>query len=560
VRVAIAEPADLAGAGPVTGVPARRRAPDAFEWGVLALMLALSLWVVGSDIRQAIVHDQVWTHTDGFFSGDQLQYLSWIQSSAQHGLISNLFVLRPTPADYFQPAIIVSGLLVRLGMPAWLALLLWKPVAVIGLFAAVRALAHRLFERRADRRVALVLGLLFGSLSAVYGSLGVVGDMMPMWLSWGYPFALMAVALIVVALLRYDRARSAGRVSWTPGLLGALAGTVHPWQTELMLLILAFAELCRAPATLRALRGRPLREWLRDPRLALPLITMAVMLVPLVYYVALGHFDITWKLARQASKHGFSFAAVAIAAAPLAVFAALGYRGRPASFLELLVRAWTPAALLIYVLSVTTLGATPLHAVDGLSIPLAMLAVLGVRRTALHRIPRGRAVAVAAVLLGTVPANVYTLSYAHRYTDKAPGNANYVSHDEQHALDYLASDPTAGGVLSRFYLGEALPGLTGRNGFTGDCIWSEPRCLDRASAADSLLAGRMSPPAARRFVRQSGARFLLAGCDGHVNLRRWLGSMIVSQRRFGCADVYQLVAPGPPSGPFVSVPTAHHRV
>lgn len=559
MSVTPAQQADCAAARPGAHVGRTRRGPDGFEWGVLALMLALSLWVVASDLRQATIQGQVWTRTDGFFSGDQLQYLSWIQSSAQHVLVSNLFVLRSTPADYFQPAIIVSGLLVRLGMAAWLALLLWKPVAVIGLFVAVRALARALFERPADRRAALVLGLLFGSLSAVYGSLGVVGDMMPMWLSWGYPFALMAVALIVFALLRYDRARSAGRVSWSPGLLGALAATLHPWQAELMLLILAVAEVTRAPATIRALRGRPLREWIRDPRVAMPLLTAGVMLVPLVYYVALGHFDVTWRLARQASKHGFSFTAVAIAAAPLAVFAALGYRGRPASFLELLIRSWTPAALLIYVLSVTTLGATPLHAVDGVTIPLAMLAVLGVRRTGLARIPGGRALAVVVVLLGTVPANVYALSYAHTYTDRARGNANYVSHDEEHALDYLASDPTPGGVLSRFYLGEALPGLTGRNGFTGDCIWSEPRCLDRARAADALFSGRVSPTAAQRFVRQAGARFLLAGCDPHVDLRRWLGPMIVSHRRFGCADVYELVAPGPPTGPFVSVPAALHR-
>ncbi len=98
-------------------------------------------------------------------------------------------------------------------MAAWLALLLWKPVAVVGLFAGrARARPPRCSSGRAERRAALVLGLLFGSFSAVYGSLGVVGDMMPMWLSWGYPFGLIAVALIVFALLGYDRARSAGRL------------------------------------------------------------------------------------------------------------------------------------------------------------------------------------------------------------------------------------------------------------------------------------------------------------------------------------------------------------
>ena len=130
-----------------TGAVPVRRGLDRFELGLLTLFAALSMWVVGSDLAVMLTQGRRWTHTDGFFSGDQLQYLSWIQSSAHHGLISNLFVLRHTPADYFQPAIMVSGLLVRLGMSSWLSLMLWKPVAVIAIFLAVRALAAHCFGR-----------------------------------------------------------------------------------------------------------------------------------------------------------------------------------------------------------------------------------------------------------------------------------------------------------------------------------------------------------------------------------------------------------------------------
>lgn len=537
----------------------RRRLPDGFELGVLAVLAALSMWVVATDLVEAARHHLVWTHTDGFFSGDQLQYLSWIQSSSQSFLIANLFVLRSTPADYFQPAIAVSGLLTRIGMAPWLALMLWKPVAVVGMFAAVRALAHRMFSVRIDRRAALVLGLLFASLSAVYGSLGVIGDEMTMWMSWGYPFALMAVALIVFGMLAYARARDANRWAWGPGLLGALAGSLHPWQGELFALVLVGAELSRAPETVRDLRGVAAARWLRDPRIRLALGTLVLTGIPLLYYLVLGRLDTNWGMARQHSKHAFSFTAIAIGFAPLAVFAALAYRGRPASFLELLLRAWVPAALVIYVLSATALSATPLHAFNGITVPLAMLAVTGVRRTGLTRIPRGRALAVVAVLLGIVPGNVYTMAYAHEYTSPTQGNADYISPSENRAVQYLKASPIPGGVLSRFFLGEALPGLTGRHDLTGDCLWSEPRCLDRASAADSLLAGRMKPAAARRFVSQSGARFVLAGCQPHVDLRRWLGSLIVATHRFGCATVYELVAPRPPRGPFVRVHGRHRR-
>ena len=103
--------------------------------------------------------------------------------------------------------------------------------------------------------------------------------------------------------------------------------------------------------------------------------------LPLLYYLLLGHLDLSWKLARVSSKHAFPFSAIAIGIAPLAIPALLGYRGRPDSFLELLLRLWAPVAVAIYVFSATGLSATPLHAFDGITVPLAVLAVKGVTRT-----------------------------------------------------------------------------------------------------------------------------------------------------------------------------------
>ena len=53
-----------------------------------------------------------------------------------------------------------------------------------------------------------------------------------------------------------------------------------------------------------------------------------------------------------------------------------------------MTRIWPLAAILIYVLSASTLSATPLHAFNGITIPLAVLAVTGVRRAAGERLPR----------------------------------------------------------------------------------------------------------------------------------------------------------------------------
>jgi hypothetical protein len=373
--------------------------------------------------------------------------------------------------------------------------------------------------------------------------------MMPTWSSWGYPFGLLAVALVLFALVRYDRSRDAGRPDWVPGLLGAIASTLHPWQGETLILLILGTEL---------LRWRDVLLWSRTGqwrRLALPLLTVALTAAPLIYYLLLGHLDLSWKLARVASNHAFPFTAIVIGAAPLAIVALLGYRGRSDSFLELLLRMWAPVAVTIYVVSATGLSATPLHAFDGITVPLAVLAVKGVTRSRLGSLPRGRLVAGAVITLGVVPANAYALATAHTYVDPAYKNANFITHDESLALAYLAKDPDPGGVLTQFYLGEAVPGRTGRRTFVGDCLWSEPNCMPRSLAADALFEGTDSRAAARQFVRQSGARFLLASCNSQdVDLRRTLGPLIASTQQFGCATVYELNPPTAAGGPLAELP------
>src|SRR5437588_8520231 len=143
---------------PAPAEPAHpRRRLDWFDIGVLLVLAGVSMWVVAIDLWQVIEHHRVWTHTDGEFLVDQMQYLAWIRDAAHHGLVSNLFVIRATPHDYFQPAIVVSGAVSRLGIAPWLSLLLWKPVAVVAVFFATWAYCGRTLAARFDRRAALVL-------------------------------------------------------------------------------------------------------------------------------------------------------------------------------------------------------------------------------------------------------------------------------------------------------------------------------------------------------------------------------------------------------------------
>jgi MFS family permease len=493
---------------------------ELFELAALVAFAAVSVWVLGLDLWQAVVHDRHWTGTDGLFLTDQMQYLAWIQDASRHGLASDLFVLHRTPTDYFQPLVAISGAIAALGVAPWLVLLLWKPVAVVSAFFVTRAFARRSLSGRWERRSALLLGLFFGSW-------GVLGDLwLPLW-SWGYPFGLIAIAALGGAILLYDRARTENRLAWGAPLLGALSSSLHPWQGETLILIILGAEL----ATRR--RGGPDRR----RTLALPVATVVATAIPLLYLALLGRVDLWWRLARDASHHSFPLASILVALAPLLAASAFSYWGWPRSFLATATRAWPLAALVVYAVSATSLSATPLHAFAGITLPLGVLGVQGVQRLGWGRVPGRLALGALAVVAATIPASVYEMSVASRYMAPAVGNANFVSTDMGRALGYLRSDREPGGVLTRAYLGVIVPGITGRNTYVGGCQWSQPNCAGRVTGAAKLFEGALTPPAARAFVLGTTARFVLSGCGWRDDVPATLAPITRSLHRFGCATV-----------------------
>lgn len=545
---------DLAPAPPIVAAPARGRGrrtagarpgrPDWFELSLLALFGVMSLWVIGLDLWQVVEHGRIWTGTDGVYVVDQMQYLAWIRSASHNLLASNLFVLRGTPADYFMPAVAISGGLTALGVPAWLSLLLWKPVAVGATFFALRAYMHRSLPGIWERRVGLTLALFFGSATVIYGSVGTIGDMFLPFLSWGYTFGLLALAVMIFALYAYARARGAGagRRSWLPALLGALASLLHPWQGELLIVILIGAELA-------AWRGDRRRHELR-----LPLITLLGTGLPLLYYLALGHADLSWQLARENSKHSFSIFTVLLGVLPLLLPALIAYRARPRTFLGVINRVWPVSALLIYLISGSSVSATPLHSFEGITIPLAVLAIEGLRSLRFQRLPGRSAITALVVAAATIPGIIYQLHSAAQLVTPNPGNANFITTDEHQALRYLAKDPVRGGVLTRFYLGAVVPAETGRRTFVGTCLWSQPNCTARAQISEMVLDGTLPAATARFFVQNTGARFVLADCNSRPDLDEVLGPLAESTEHFGCAAVYTLRATASPRGPLAQSP------
>jgi hypothetical protein len=518
---------------PVRIKPPRRPRVDRFELGVLAAFAALSVWVLAIDLWRVAFDGAVWTGTDGVYIVDQMQYLAWIRDASHHLLVSNLFVLRSTPADYFQPAVVISGALTAAGMAPWLSLLLWKPIAVLAFFYGVRAYTRRSVTGLWPRRVVLVLALFFGSYTFFYGNWSVLGDLFPGFLSWGYVFGLMALAAMIWSLVAHDAARVGGRRWWLAGVLGGLASLLHPWNGELLIFLVVAAE-----AIMLALH-RYAREHLR--------LTAATLIgtgVPLVYYAILGKADVNWQLAQIASKHSFPFWPIVLAVLPLLVPAAAAYRTRPATFLAAATRAWPVAAFGIYLLSGTSLGATPLHAFQGITIPLAVLAVEGLQLLGWRRLRHQMLIGAAAVGLFTIPTTIDELKISHALAAPTAENANFIRPDENSALAYLAHTKTPGSVLTRSYLGSVVPGRTGRHTYIGDCLWSEPGCMSLTYNAQWLFVGAPSgdptATAARSFVLSSGVRFLLADCETTMDIPKLLGPLIRSTHTFGCATVYEV--------------------
>lgn len=380
-------------------------------------------------------------------------------------------------------------------------------------------------------------------------------------MAWGYPHAVLAVALIVAAMLAYDRAQRAHRLSVVAPAMGFLASWVHPWQGEVLLVIIGGVELLKLRQSLRAGLVRSLR---------LPALTVLATAVPLVYYGLLGHIDLAWRLGQNALLHSWPLGRILVPLIPLLVLSAPVYLRRPKGFLQTAAMAWPIAALIVWGLNASGFAGAPQHAWVGIAVPLAVLAVQGVRNfwlPALGRIPvprrasaggslgqlarrlgaapagrvLGIALAALAVAALTIPGTAKTMADAHTYVEPATHNQNLLTSDDLHALDYLASDPEPGGVLSSPYLGDAVPGETGRRSYTSDdWRWSQPHAFARAHAARQLLYGQITPAAAQKFVLSTGARFVLQNCRSRKDLQKALGPIISSVHRFGCATVYRV--------------------
>jgi hypothetical protein len=497
---------------------------DPLEFIVLVAFAGMSVWVLALGLWWTVTQGRVWTGVNGVYVQDVTQYLAWIREASRHVLVSDLFVLRATPHDYLQPAIVVSGGLVAIGVPAWLALLLWQPLAVGGVFLGARELVHRQLRGRLSRRAALLLAL-FG------GSIGTFQDLWLPWWTWGYVFGVLSLAAMIASLLAYEQvARTGASVRWS-ALLGGLASWLHPWQGPTLALTIVGAEIVvrtQPPPARRAGRQRALSQ-------SAPLLVAIAL--PLAYYALLDRTDPAWRQAERSLAGGIPAWKVLLMLAPLLAPALLAYRVTPRSFTAAALRAWPPAAFAVYLANEHGLGNEPTHALLGISIPLAILATDGIGALPCPANTPRRTLATLAALTLAAPLTVAELTSKWRFV--RPSTTPITRSDWQ-AISYLARDPQPGGVLAGFPVGRYIPAETGRRTYIGQVFWSEPNPQQRKVEVARLLAGRIPPAQAQKFVISTGARFLLADCTARADLARELAPIIGSSHHFGCAAVYQL--------------------
>jgi hypothetical protein len=473
----------------------------------------------------------------GIYAEDQLQYFAWIRDAAAHVVAGNRFDLAPGMRTFLQPAFALSALLHKTsGLSIPLSYLVWEPVAIVLVFLSVLAYVRRLVPSGWPQRAALILALFsispaFVVLQRVHSvprdmARGIEDLSQEVWLAgnlWGYPVTVIAISLMPVVLLALESWRTSGaRVSFHVAMLGSfLVSWLHPWQGATLALAVGFAEAV---------------EYWRTRRLARPglLLIFGALAIPGLYYQILTRLDPAWLIYQQQNTFAQRpWMPPVFALGPLAAPAILAYTRPAPGWQELVVRAWPLVAVSMYVVPA---GAFPYHWFDGLTIPLAILAVNGVA-SVWPRIHPSLVVVVALVMvlpgwrdsLGTLAAKA--MSGEHGY---------FITPDEEAALATLADDPRPGGVLTTVSTGALVPYKTGREVYVGHDSWS-PQFHERSRQAETLFDGRLSAGEAQSFVRSTHARFLLADCRHQTDLRGILRPLLSGVMHFGCATVYELI-------------------
>jgi hypothetical protein len=516
------------------------------DWVVLVAFAAMALAPLIGLLVRVWTKGGVITGADGFLVLDPMQYVNWLRQSGDFGAAANLYDLAPGPHSFVHPGLLISGALYRLGFGLVLAYLVWKPVAIAALFAGAFFFSSRFLPRTGDRRVAIILGLFFASpIAAVVGWTSAAGSATKfdldfvsgeLWTGtylWGYLFTAVAVGLMPLGLLAFERARSGGRGRYlvAAAAVGLVVAWLQPWQGATFALILIGASLMTDRRDRSAL--------LTSCRLLAPV--MVATALPLVYYFLLSKLDPSWRLAGEVNSFGrWPLWVTVVGLAPLAIPALFAYRARSLDFAGWMLRIWPVAGLLVFYLPV---GTFPFHAFQGLALPLAILAVIAVRGR-LGSKPLPLLWTIVAIGLMVVPGTLYRADQI-RGAVKAGRQAFFLEPGERDAMRWLERQPGAGGILATLVDGAYVSAYTGREVWAGAGSWT-PDLAWRGLALTAFFDGAGSAAEDQALVERAGARFVYASCRVTADLEAKLAPITLGPaRRFGCARVWEI---RPPAG------------
>lgn len=514
---------------------------DRFEWLLLAALAALAFSVIAGLFLRTLVKGGHVTGSDGYLVVDALQYLNWLRQAGVHIGAANLYDFAPLDHTFVHPGLILAGLVNRLGASPVVSYALVKPFAVAALFFGGAGLVHRHLSLRSDRRVALTLALFYcAPAAAVAGwvlapsseakfQLDFAGG--EVWVGsylWGYSFTAVAVGLVPIGLIAWERGRAGGtRPMVAAACCALLASWFQPWQGATLIGVVVLAEAIRA-------RGdRPqLRTMLR--RLGPVVLAGAA---PLAYYFVLSKVDPAWELAGVANNERprWPLWVLLLTLGPLALPAAFAYGRtgwRDAGSAAL--RLWPLVGLAIYFAPV---GTFPFHAIQGMQVPLAVLAVIAIReRIGQRRLPL--AAGALAVLVLVVPGTLYRVDQM-RGAVNAGQQAFFLTDDEHAALRWIERSTEPGGVVTENYLGTVIPAWTGRQTWIGAGSWT-PQFEQRRKLVDALFGGRLDGDAARQMLVRPGAGLILEACRAQPGFWRAVQGFteVIWQR--GCVKVLKI--------------------
>jgi len=522
---------------------------DRFEWLVLAAFACLGFAVLAGLLLRVAVKGGEITGADGFLVADVLQYVNWLQQAGEHIGAANLYDFAALRYTFVHPGLVLAGLIERTGVGAIAAYALMKPLGIASMFFGAAAFVHRHIARRQDRRLALVIALFYcAPASAVAGwtlapqaeakfQLDFAGG--ELWAGsylWGYVFTAVAVGLVPLGLLAWERHRSTG--DWRSAVAAVscalLASWLQPWQGATLAGTVVVVELMRSRVDRLGLRRLVTRVG--------PMMVAAAL--ALVYYYVLSKTDPAWTLAGVENNERPRWPAWVLLAAmgPLAIPAAFAYgRGKAVDAGALALRVWPLAAMAVYFAPV---GTFPFHAIQGMQIPLAILAAIAVRQWLGER-SLSPWIAILAVALLVVPGTAYRVQQIRDAVNLGE-QAFFLTDDEAAALRWLRESPQPGGVVTQNFLATVVPAATGRQTWYGAGSWT-PDMNRRIKLTVALFEGQLGVADARAMLVRPGAGFVVDACRSKPGFRAAVEPFTTTVWNRGCVSIRRIDG-APPLG------------